>query len=56
MLATMRAALLIQGSVWDIPRYEPDYLTARVLGSDDRLGSLAHVHAVVAGRRYRPIR
>jgi 5-methylthioadenosine/S-adenosylhomocysteine deaminase len=52
MLATMRAALLIQGAVWGIPRYEPDYLTAddvldmatieaaRVLRWDDRIGSL----------------
>ena len=52
MLATMRATLLIQGAVWGIPRYEPDYLTAddvlemstieaaRVLRWDDRIGSL----------------
>ena len=52
MLATMRAALLIQGAVWGIPRCEPDYLTAddvldmatieaaRVLRWDDRIGSL----------------
>ena len=52
MLATMRATLLIQGAVWGIPRYEPDYLTAddvldmatieaaRVLRWNDRIGSL----------------
>jgi cytosine/adenosine deaminase-related metal-dependent hydrolase len=52
MLATMRAALLVQGAAWGIPRYEPDYLAAddvlamatieaaRVLRWDDRVGSL----------------
>lgn len=52
MLATMRAALLIHGAVWGIPRYEPDYLSAddvlematieaaRVLRWEDRIGSL----------------
>ncbi|HTY80772.1 MAG TPA: amidohydrolase family protein [Candidatus Bathyarchaeia archaeon] len=52
MLATMRATLLVQGAVYGIPRYEPDYLTAddvldmatieaaRVLRWDDRIGSL----------------
>jgi 5-methylthioadenosine/S-adenosylhomocysteine deaminase len=52
MLATMRAALLVQGAVWGVPRYEPDYLTAddvlamatieaaRVLRWDDGIGSL----------------
>lgn len=52
ILATMRAALLIHGALWGIPRYEPDYLgaddvlamatidAARVLRWDDRIGSL----------------
>jgi 5-methylthioadenosine/S-adenosylhomocysteine deaminase len=52
MLATMRAALLVHGALWGIPRYEPDYLAAGdvfamatidaagVLRWDDRVGSL----------------
>jgi 5-methylthioadenosine/S-adenosylhomocysteine deaminase len=52
MLATMRATLLVQGALWGLPRYEPDYLgadevlamatieAARVLRWDDRIGSL----------------
>jgi len=52
MFATMRAALLIHGAVWGIPRYDAEYLSAddvlamatcdaaRVLKWDDHIGSL----------------
>lgn len=52
MFATMRAALLVQGAVYGIPRYDPAVLTAddvlamatcdaaRLLRWDDRIGSI----------------
>jgi 5-methylthioadenosine/S-adenosylhomocysteine deaminase len=54
MFATMRSAWLLHGALYGIPRYDPEYLTAReilamatcgsaaVLGIDDRAGALEY--------------